>query len=327
MNRNFFNDSPADSARSAEAPALPAELLPLADAIAAHLAQPMAWLIPLNTAPAHPWSSRIGGWPYLPRGEANPLLDEHAEHRYNLLMQVNLAELPAPLPHFPTSGLLQIFTAEFDDVLDEIASAVRCRYYPTVATDPAALETDFAAWPPTDLPGYTDVPPEGLAVAWQLRTRNHIEPGDDNGGLAPLLAATEPDEDDREELGEVLDEYLEEYNATLPDTDDAWAAEISAQYARTADGEPSFTSPLDYLSFSTPDHQVGGVVPQFWQGDPRPIMGQPIPSQLLIAYDARGNCTERAVPFLGDDAKVFFFIAPEDLAARDFSRVRYCYMA
>lgn len=309
---------------------LPAGLQPYAAAIAAHLRQPTAWFIPRNALATAPAQSKIGGWPYLPLAAPNPLLD-HAEHRFNLLVQVNLAEVPAPRPHFfPNQGLLQVFTRAVEDVLDEEPGAIRCVYYPTVTTEAAALVTDFSAYTLADLEGYEGVPAEGLAVAFQTLTTTAVALGNDHGGLAHLFAEV-ADPDEKAELLDLLAEYLTAHNDTVPDTDAAWADVVTTQYPHDEDDRPVFNSPVEWYGFGLPDHQLGGVLSQFWQGDPRLAWDEathrPHHDQLLLAYDARGNCTEWAVPFLTHDAKLLFFINRDQLAHLDFSDLLVSYMA
>lgn len=309
---------------------LPAALQPYAEAIAAYLQQPAAWFVPLNELATRPEQSRVGGWPYLPQNQTNPLLDETGAHRYNLLLQLNLAEVPAPRPRFlPAQGLLQVFTLGFEDVLDLSEKSFRLRYYPTVDSGPAALVTDSSAFDFGSLDGYANVPPEGLTLAWQSRTANRVEVGDNGADLAHLFAGI-VDVEDRQVLLDQLIDYVEAYSATIPDDDSAWESQLLAQYAPA--GQPGeFQSPLSYGGFSIPDHQLGGVVPQFWQGDPRlewdDTHDRPWHDRLLLAYDARGNCTTWPVPFLGDDAKLLFFINRDALASGDFSDIVFEYMA
>ena len=309
-------------------PALPPALAPHAAAIAAHLHQPTAWFVPLNELATSPAQSRIGGYPYLPAGAPNPLLDAHGQHRYNLLLQVNLAELPAPRPPlFPTQGLLQFFAADFSDIMDEEPIPMHCVYWPAPATD-AALVTDFSSVPLHNLEGYEGVPDKGLAVAFKSLTDNRVEPGDYYGDLGHLLAGV-ADADERAALQAALTSYLEVYNETTADNGSEWPATVEAQYPH--EGERLvFNSPNDWAAFSIPDHQLGGLLSQFWQGDPRPPgtadNSQPHYNQLLLAYDARGNCTEWAVPFLGHDAKLLLYINRDKLAQGDFSDLLYCWM-
>jgi len=307
-------------------PELPAALQPYAEAIAAYLQQPAAWFVPLNQLAELPGQSKIGGWPYLPIDAANPLLDEDGEHRYNLLLQVNLAEVPAPRPEFvPATGLLQVFTPGFDDLIDGAEHAFRFRYYPAVTADPAGLVSDFSAFDLGSLDSYADVPTQGLALTWQARTANGVELGHNGADLAYLFRDQPAAE--RADLLKQLQDYVKAYSKTVPAADAAWEPQLLAQYA--PDGQPGEFS--SSRGFGIPDHQLGGVLPQFWQGDPRlewnDTHGRPQHDRLLLAYDARGNCTTWAVPFFGEDAKLLFFINRDDLENADFSTVLFEYMA
>ncbi|MGI4870256.1 MAG: DUF1963 domain-containing protein [Janthinobacterium lividum] len=311
-------------------PPLPTGLQPYAAAIDAHLHQPTAWFVPINKLASSPAQSKIGGYPYLPLNAPNPLVDTDGQHRYNLLMQLNLADLPAPRPpHFPAQGLLQFFAGDFSAVMDDEPSPMHCVYHPTIATDAAALVTDFSAYPITSLEGYEDVPAEGGAVSFKSLTYNRVEPGDFYGDLGYLFTDV-ADADERAQLQAALTDYFEAYNEAVPETEPEWTEEVQAQYPVGEYDQPLFQSPLSYSGFSIPDHQLGGFISQFWQGDPRPPgdedSSQPHYNQLLLAYDARGNCTEYAVPFLGQDAKLLLYINRDELARGNFSDLLYSWM-
>ena len=323
MNRNFLHEPEPG------APDLPADLAPYADAIAAHLHQPTAWFVPVNALAKDPAQSKIGGWPYLPVGAPNPLLDEDGEHRYNLLVQLNLGELPEPRPHFfPAQGLLQVFTMGVEELIDEGPGAYRGVYYPAPLAGPAALVTDFLAYDLAALEGYENVPAEGLAVRFQTLTDNRVAPGNDGGGLAYLFAHL-PAAEQADRLAQ-LEDYLAAYNETVADNGTAWPEFVAAQFPLDGD-QVVFNSPVDWWGFDIPDHQVGGLLSQFWQGDPRGQLDaatqRPHHDRLLLAYDARGNCTEWAVPFLTNDAKLLFFINRDQLARGNFSDLLFEYMA
>ena len=317
------------SLNNPDEPTLPAELAPYAAAIEAHLHQPACWFVPLNKLATSPAQSKIGGYPYLLLGAPNPLVDEEGEHRYNLLVQVNLADLPAPRPlNFPAQGLLQFFAGDADAIMDDEPVPVHCVYYPTLDAD-AALVTDFSATPISGLEGYEKVPAEGVAVVFKSLTDNRVELGDYYADLGHLFADV-ADDDERADLQQAFASYLEAYNEATPDNGSAWEEEIKAQYPVGDYGQPVFNAPFDYSSFTIPDHQLGGLLSQFWQGDPRPPGDeddlQPYYNQLLLAYDPRGNCTEYGMPFLGQDCKMLLYINRDALAKADFSDLLYSWM-
>ena len=89
-------------------------------------------------------NSKLGGMPYLPKGETHPR-DEKAEYML-LLAQVNFSEGIFPSP-FPTEGLLQFFISPsaYEQTLKTggilTPSYFHIRYFPTITTE--ELVTDF----------------------------------------------------------------------------------------------------------------------------------------------------------------------------------------
>ncbi len=105
-------------------------------------AMPVANIELIESENLAPWQSNFAGQPYLPKGMAYPMHPEGYPLR--LLIQINFAEVP-PLPDFPTKGILQIFAdpryLHFDDFIDQ--SKHQIIYHPTVTEDIAQLQTDI----------------------------------------------------------------------------------------------------------------------------------------------------------------------------------------
>jgi uncharacterized protein YwqG len=91
------------------------------------------------------WESKVGGYPYLPKGVTWPTAPDGRELFF--LAQLNFAEMPS-LPPFPGSGILQfyifdddLYGMDFDD--GENPDTFRVLYFPEVTKDEAALQTSF----------------------------------------------------------------------------------------------------------------------------------------------------------------------------------------
>ena len=132
----------------------PAKLEPWRAKFAA-TALPHVRITPLPEAEPPLWASKIGGWPYLPKGEAYPV--NRAGEALFFLAQLNFGEMPA-LVGYPDRGLVQFFIGDGDvygmgeeDWCDQ--DNFRVKYYAEVSTDAAALQEDFSF-----LPAFSDVP-------------------------------------------------------------------------------------------------------------------------------------------------------------------------
>ncbi len=95
-----------------------------------------------ESLPDHPWSSEVGGQPYLPKNVLFPMNPKGRPLFF--LAQINFGETPA-LPPFPDSGILQFYIN--DDQLfglkpgmPEKQEGFRLLYFPEILREPAALE-------------------------------------------------------------------------------------------------------------------------------------------------------------------------------------------
>lgn len=103
-------------------------------------------VLPQPAAETTLWQSKIGGKPYLPKGNDFPT-NSKGEQLF-FLAQINFAEAP-PLPGFPTQGILQFFIFDddfFGQNLDapEVQENFRVLFYPEVEENDANLVTDFS---------------------------------------------------------------------------------------------------------------------------------------------------------------------------------------
>lgn len=104
--------------------------------------------IDLKGKPSSPWSSKVGGKPYLPAGTDYPSVKKGKPLFF--LAQINFAEIP-PLPDYPNKGILQFFIS--DDELyglnldSPFQSNYKVIYYPEVIQDKNKLISDFSFLP------------------------------------------------------------------------------------------------------------------------------------------------------------------------------------
>lgn len=154
----------------------------------------------------HPWQSKVGGFPYLPKGVDYPV--EDTDQPLQLLAQINFAEIP-PLPDFPEQGILQFYIDPEDDVFganfNDLSSRERFQvvYFPTAETNVANLVTDFSF-----VPNFEDSPVNGEASMIFERKMARLPACD--------YRFDKKFEDifwlDDEELDELRDEYYETFS-------------------------------------------------------------------------------------------------------------------
>lgn len=103
--------------------------------------------IDLKGKPSFPWSSKVGGKPYLPAGTDYPSVKKKPLF---FLAQINFAEIPS-LPDYPSKGILQFFIS--DDELyglnldSPFKSNYKVIYYPDIIQDKNKLTSDFSFLP------------------------------------------------------------------------------------------------------------------------------------------------------------------------------------
>lgn len=103
------------------------------------------WLhSPWETDPLEPWQSKIGGYPYLPKGTAYPT-DQSTGQMMMFLMQINCADLPI-IDGFslPRQGILQFYSGLNVPMCELSPEQHRILYFPEVSQDRSELISEFS---------------------------------------------------------------------------------------------------------------------------------------------------------------------------------------
>jgi uncharacterized protein YwqG len=231
--------------------------------------------------------SKIGGRPYLPPGEAWPSLGPGRPELF-LLAQLNFSQLPA-IAGFPGEGLLQFFIAGDDTHGMDYREPSVGRGHRVIFWPEVASGTDPVHASGPDLERaveYMDVP---FTVTEGVRLAGH--------------ATAQPMPLDDFRFESTFREFL-----TTP------AGAPAAQSLSRA-GEMNLAH-----VFASGGHRMGGY-PRFIHHDPRRRDYLAGFTTLLLQLDS----DESAGITWGDGGTGGFFIEPDRLAARDFSRVLYCW--
>ena len=228
-------------------------------------------------------ASKVGGRPYWQAGK--PLPTNSDGKPLYLLAQVNFAEIPRTLAGYPTHGLLQFFIADDDHYGADFDSG----HGPEVLSVQRGFRVVY--WPdiaaePADSP----VPPQ-----FQESPMLPHDPA------RPRRMRFEAGE-------EMLSVSDYRFNKLLGG--DAYAAAEAFAAERKLDADSLLETVWERYAGS--GHKLGGY-PYFTQEDPR--TGGPM--ELLLQLDSDDQM------MWGDVGVGGFFIAPEDLAKADFSRVMY----
>lgn len=230
------------------------------------------------------WQSKVGGVPYLPLDAVYP--HNKAGEPLAFLAQINLAETP-PLPYFPTQGILQFYIDANDDLwgLDFDNPTVQNGFRVIYFAD---LITDIQQLH-TNIATYTTFDPDCLPFSGQYAMRfsaasQAISLNDHRFALTHQQTGETVDANNIWE--QLDDEFFEAYDS----------------------------------AFSAEGHRMGGY-PYFTQSDPRGYLAAYADYVLLLQLDSD---EENGVEMLWGDVGVCnFFIHPQDLAKRDFSKVLY----
>ncbi|MFH7244169.1 MAG: DUF1963 domain-containing protein [Spirulina sp.] len=92
----------------------------------------------------NPWESKVGGYPYLPKGMDYPK-DEDADRFLMFLGQINCADVPEIEGfNFPKQGLLQFYTGYVVPMGEWGTTQHYIRYFPKFSRDAEDLTTDFS---------------------------------------------------------------------------------------------------------------------------------------------------------------------------------------
>lgn len=242
--------------------------------------------------------SKVGGTPYLPRGEAWPVCSYGAPMTF--LAQIDCTQLK-DLPDFPHAGLLQFFIgtddvygADFDDQIAQLGYQVF--YRETV--DPSVTVADIAhPRPSDDQERYTPLGDRPCRIVFGQPREQELPEGD--------------------HLFEML--FLQAWNQRRPEKP---LNSIWSFYGLFPKEERDYNIfALDPAAITT-GHRMDGY-PFFTQNDPRSgdIDYQEFDT-LLFQLDSEMR-DRRELVLWGDCGVGNFFINREALKRRDFSRVLY----
>ena len=242
--------------------------------------------------------SKMGGTPYLPRGEAWPVCSYGAPMTF--LAQIDCTQLK-DLPDFPHAGLLQFFIgtddvygADFDDQIAQLGYQVF--YRETV--DPSVTVADIAhPRPSDDQERYTPLGDRPCRIVFGQPREQELPEGD--------------------HLFEML--FLQAWNQRRPEKP---LNSIWSFYGLFPTEERDYNIfALDPAAITT-GHRMDGY-PFFTQNDPRSgdIDYQEFDT-LLFQLDSEMR-DRRELVLWGDCGVGNFFINREALKRRDFSRVLY----
>ncbi|MCL2849668.1 MAG: YwqG family protein [Micrococcales bacterium] len=239
----------------------------------------------LTAGPVHLWSSKVGGTPYAQGGAHFPRGRGTFEgQRMHLLAQLNFDELPA-LPGMPTTGLLQFFV-----VADERVTQV----YGADLAHPTSSDGFRVVYHKRiikDASLLAKVPPDPraepfLPVAGECALTGQI--------ASHAMSATDYRFDER--LTALVRSTL--HSDDVPQ----WACAAAARRCGTPNG-----------------HQVGGYPGLSPNLDPR----EHFPGHTTLLFQLGSDCLGDVDIAWGDGGVGAFFIAPDRLAACDFSDVLY----
>lgn len=279
-------------------PAIPPSLTPFADKIRSTVKDALNLKLQ-PTKDLLPWQSKVGGTPYLPMSAEYPR--STAGVALKLLAQVNFSEAPN-LYGFPEKGILQFFIDPTDEFLgmgsdfDHIGQNLfRVKYFEDVEEDASKLKTEELF---------------------------HI----DGGKVVDIVSKKEsplywPLDADCQ-----LSMEFEPFQQYMTVNDDRVGTDIFGcdpnlpcheQYAACAELFDDYEE-----HFKSKGHQIGGY-PFFTQHDPRCTNQDLRGYELLLQLDSEFFESNNIGICWGDMGVGGFFIRPEDLEKRDFSRVMY----
>lgn len=244
-------------------------------------------------------NSKLGGVPFIPVGSEYPKNQETGEGLH-FLLQINFSEMP-PIPDFPTEGILQIFIAEGDDLWE----------WAGVETEEFSRQNKWRILYHEDI---SDPMPREEVMA--------LMPG------PPVYRDYDPI------FSEYGKEYLIEFDAQdMPicwndfrfrDTLIEYGRDIIPN-CRELQEEDLFSWPREYFEvlydpLFNGSSRVSGY-PFNQQGDPRELGAVPENYELLLQIEDIEDKNGEYIFSMGGPAT--FFIDPEDLKKRDFSKVYF----
>lgn len=230
------------------------------------------------------WQSKIGGEPYLPLDTAYPV--DSNGNPLALLAQFNFSEIPS-LPNFPDRGILQFYIAADDLYGMNFDDQQQQSGFKVLYFEQVIADAAQLKQDFSDLEFDEDayLPFTGqYSIEFNL-TSQPISLGD--FAFAPKILGVEElyDFEDRFEGGDFEDDFIEPYDEVA----------------------------------SASGHRLGGY-PYFTQTDPRQYNEKVQDYVLLFQLDT--DDAENEIMW-GDSGVGNFFIHPEDLKNRDFSKVLY----
>jgi len=258
--------------------------------------------LPFTLEPGEPGlvDSKVGGTPYLPKGEAWPVDAKGVPMVF--LAQVNCAQL-ALLPDFPHAGLLQFFTGaddvfgvDFDDMTDN--AGFRVFYRETVDLSVTAADIPVPEKPEEE---YTPLGSRPCRIVFQ-----------------PVQEEEVPDSDF---LFESM--FVQAWNRRRPEKPLKSLWDFYNLFPKEERDYDIFTPDEEDEEEDGTHHQLGGF-PFFTQSDPRSEKAEYEGfDTLLFQLDSDMAEDRRDLVLWGDCGVANFFISSEALKRRDFSRVLY----
>ena len=261
-------------------------------------------------------ASKFGGLPYWTAVEKYP--KDKDGNMLTLLAQINFADVPH-LPDYPEKGLLQIFIlADLSLGRDMDDDGTTQNYWRVVwredVDDSLALSADALR-------------EMGVHSAEEIMQKEHERR--DSQMKSGKKLTLEHDFPLEKEYALTFEKGISHPNQMLSEYNDmATSAAKEFGYPVYEDPQGSFSEDLDMNDYFCEDskdgtlHQIGGY-PFFVQRDGRSEDEEEV---LLLQIDSEYN-TDINISF-GDDGIANFFISPENLKKRDFSKIRYysdCY--
>lgn len=247
-----------------------------------------------------PWQSKVGGLPYLPTFAEYPRSSTSGV-ALKLLAQVNFSEAPH-LCGYPEKGILQFYIDPTDEFLgmgsdfDHIGQNLfRIKYFEDVEEDASKLKTED----PWRIDGekIIDVASEKeYSLYWPLEAN------------CQLSMEFEPFQQCM-----TVNDYRTGVDIFGCDPNLPW----HEQYAKCAELFDEYEE-----RFKGNGHQIGGY-PFFTQQDPRSSNPDFRGYELLLQLDSEFFESNNLGICWGDMDVGNFFIRPDDLEKRDFSRVMY----
>lgn len=267
----------------------PAEETAVTAALDALIDETMSDYLRLTLTPVElrPWSSKVGGRPYVqgggrfPRGKG--AFDGEPLH---LLAQLNFAELPA-LPGLPSTGLLQFFV---------VADERRRHVYGADPGDPTAQDGFRVVYHPQII--------EDESLLAKVVPDPQAEPFLPVAGECGLHGqiASQPMSSSDHRFEERLTALVRTALGTDEIPDRVWSAAVRR--------------------FGNPHgHQVGGYPGLSSAPDPR----DHFPQHTTLLFQLASDATDQVEIAWGNIGVGAFFIAPDRLAACDFSDVLYAW--